>query len=157
MEMKRVIAVAIVCMCIIGFSCCRALALSSDPDLVPDDSSKTRAYVEVVDKYSRKASTGRSCARKYRAVVEIDGEEIDVNLPSKVYDEVEIGDEIKVTVVSRDDKIMYAKYRGSRKADADCDDYDEDDYYDEDDDDDEILKREIIKRETVRRRHSRYE
>lgn len=79
--------------------------LGWDAQIELNESTRTSVNAEVITKDSYTVPDGTTLTKKYKATVNIDGEEFDINLPSNVYDNVEIGDTVEVTISSKDDEI----------------------------------------------------
>ena len=69
------------------------------------ESTDTGICANVIAKDSYTVPDGTTLTKKYKAIVNIDDEEFDINLPSNVYDNVEIGDTVEVTISSEDGEI----------------------------------------------------
>lgn len=77
--------------------------------------TKTSVYAKIVDKDTYMITNGKVAIRKYKAIVDIDGTNQDVNIPSDVYDVIEIGDDIEVTVYTSEKGIVTVKYGDMEK------------------------------------------
>lgn len=77
--------------------------------------TKTSVYAKIVDKDTYMITNGKVAIRKYKAIVDIDGTNQDVNIPSDVYNVIEIGDDIEVTVYTSEKGIVTVKYGDMEK------------------------------------------
>lgn len=89
----------------IGFAVV-CLIVDNDAQTELENSTRTSVYAEVIAKDSYPTLIGKVAVTLHGFVVNVGGEEFDVFVPSNIYDNTEIGDEIEVTVFYKDDKIV---------------------------------------------------
>ena len=98
----------------------RAFKIYYDEEAEMKNSTKTSAYVEVVDKNSYPTLIGKVTVTKYRIVVDVGGEKYQITVPTSLYHNVEIGNEIEVTIFYKDDKIVRVAYGNLEDEDAEA-------------------------------------
>jgi hypothetical protein len=84
---------------------------SYEQEQLEKKSVKTDVFAEVTDKDSRTVIAGRVFIRKYEATVDIGGTKQKINITADIYENINIGDKMKVTVYTLKDKIVDVKYK----------------------------------------------